>query len=67
MVAIGATSRKIAVIIYKMLTLGQPFYYEYVQKETEYLKVNKLKNIVKTLKKFNISKSELEMAMIKSS
>ncbi len=63
-VAIGATARKIAVIIYKMLMEGKPFCYEYAQEETQHLKNNKLKNIIKTLKKYNISKSELELAMI---
>jgi len=63
-VAIGATSRKIAVIFYKMLMEGKPFCYEYAQEETQHLKNNKLKNIIKTLKKYDISKSELELAMI---
>jgi len=62
-VAIGAISRKIAVIIYTMLTQGKAFCYEYAQNEALNLKNNKLKNIVKTLKKYSISKSELELAM----
>ncbi|HAZ02866.1 MAG TPA: hypothetical protein DD458_01155 [Prolixibacteraceae bacterium] len=62
-VAIGAISRKIAVIIYTMLTQGKAFCYEYAQNETINFKNNKLKNIVKTLKKYSISKSELDLAM----
>lgn len=62
-VAIIATARKIAVIIYKMLMEKKTFCYEYAKKELEYLRNTKLKNIVKTLKNYNISKNELELAM----
>ena len=64
MVAIGATSRKIAVIIYKMLMEGKAFSYDYDQQETQHVRNNKIKNIVKTLKKYSISKNELELALI---
>ncbi|MDP4290746.1 MAG: IS110 family transposase, partial [Bacteroidota bacterium] len=57
-VAIGATARKIIVIIYKMLTEGKPYCYEYVQEQTQYLKSSKLRNIIKTMDKFNISREE---------
>jgi transposase len=60
--AIGATARKIAVIIYKMLTEGKPYSYDYAQEQTEYMKVSKLKNILKTMDKFNISREELQLA-----
>jgi transposase len=63
MVAIGATSRKIAVIIYKMLMEGKEFSYEYDEQETQHVRRNKIKNIVKTLKKYSISKNELELAL----
>lgn len=63
MVAIGATSRKIAVIIYKMLMEGNEFSYEYDEQETQHVRNNKIKNIVKTLKKYSISKNELELAL----
>ena len=63
MVAITATSRKIAVIIYKMLMERKAFSYEYAQDEAIHTRNNKLKNIVKTLIKYSISKSELELAM----
>lgn len=59
-VAINATARKIAVIIYKMLTEGKEFSYEYASEDYQHLKSNKLKSIVKTLKKYSISKNELE-------
>ena len=62
-VAIIATARKIAVIIYKMLMEKKAFCYEYAKNELEYLRNTKLKNIVKTLKNYNISKNELELAM----
>jgi transposase len=62
-VAITATARKISVIIFKMLSEGKPFCYEYDQKESESLIVNKLKQIVKTMKKYSISKNQLELAM----
>jgi transposase len=64
-VAIGATARKIAVIIYKMLTEGKPYCYEYAQEQTEYLKVSKLKSIIKTMDRFNISKADLKLAWSK--
>jgi transposase len=63
MVAIIATARKIAVIIYKMLMEGKEFFYEYALNETQHVKTAKLRNIVKTLKNYNISKNELELAM----
>lgn len=61
-VAIVATARKISVIIYKMLTEGKSFCYEYATEETQHVKIRKLKNIVKTLQKHSISKNELELA-----
>jgi transposase len=61
--AIGATARKISVIIHKMLTEGKPYCYEYAQEQTEYMKVSKLKNIIKTMDKFNISREELQLAL----
>jgi transposase len=64
MVAIGATSRKIAVIIYKMLMQGKAFKYEYDQHETQHIRNSKIKNIIKTIQNYNISKNELELALI---
>lgn len=61
MVAIVATARKIAVIIYKMLTEKKPFNYEYSEQEREYAKNRRIKNIIKTLKKYEIGMNELEL------
>jgi transposase len=63
-VAITATARKIAVFIFLMLTEKKQFSYDYAKEETERLINNKIKNIVKTLKKYSISKNELELAMV---
>jgi hypothetical protein len=60
-VAINATARKIAVIIYRMLTEGKEYCYEYASEDYHQLKSKKLKSIVKTLKKYSISKNELEL------
>ncbi len=49
--------------LYLIYMEGKAFCYEYAQEETQHVRNNKLKNIVKTLKKYNISKSELELAM----
>jgi transposase len=63
-IAIAATARKIAVIIYNMLTQGKEFCYEYAQEDIQHLKISKLKTIVKTLKKYDISKNDLELIWI---
>jgi transposase len=62
MVAINATARKIGVIIYKMVSEGIPYSYDYAQEETQYIYNRKIKNIIKTLKKYNIQKQEIEIA-----
>jgi transposase len=61
MSAITATARKIAVIIFNMLKFKNPFCYEYSQEDQERIKIAKVKNILKTLKSYNISKDELEL------
>ena len=61
---IGATARKIAVIIYNMLTQGKKFCYEYAKEETKHIIDNKIKNIAKTVMKYKISKTDLESALI---
>ena len=60
MVAIIATARKIAVIIYKMLETGKEFSYEYLKEETEYIKKAVIRNIQKKIKALNLTKQELE-------
>jgi transposase len=62
MVAITATARKIGVIIYTMLKNKQPFCYEYSQDDSQRIKTVKIKNVLKTLQSYNISKNDIEMA-----
>jgi len=59
MVAIIATARKIAVIIYNMLTKKEQYCYQFSEAEAERIKSNKIKNALKTLQSYNISKNEL--------
>lgn len=61
-VAIEATARKIAVIIYKMLSEHLEFNYDYSKNETQKIMKSKIKNIVKTLKKYNIPKEDIALA-----
>mgnify|MGYP005855888879 CR=1 FL=1 len=58
-VAIIATARKIAVIIYKMLENGQDYCYDYSKEETEKLRSSQIKKINKTISNFNIGANEL--------
>jgi len=62
MSAITATARKIAVIIFNMLKSKKPFCYEFSLEDQERIKIAKVKNVLKTLKSYNISKNELELA-----
>ena len=62
MVAIVATSRKIGVIIYKMLKDKQEYCYQYSNDDEQRIKNFKVKQIRKSIKTFNISKNELEAA-----
>ena len=64
MVAISATARKIAVIIYNMLKNKQPYRYEYSQEDTQRIIKAKTKNIIKTLQNYNISKNDIETAWV---
>jgi transposase len=61
-VAIIATARKIAVIIYKMLETGENFCYEYSEKQDERFKQIQLNKTIKTIKKLGISQQELAVA-----
>lgn len=61
-VAIVATARKIAVIIYNMLKNKQAYCYEYSTEDTQRIKAAKIKQIKKTLQGYNISKNDLEFA-----
>lgn len=62
-VAIIATARKIAVIIYKMLESGQEYSYGYGQDELDKLRKAKIKRIKKTIDLFNIESSELALSI----
>ncbi len=62
-VAIIATARKIAVIIYKMLESGQEYCYDYGQNELEKLRKIKIKRIKKTIDLFNIESTELALSI----
>jgi len=59
MIAINATARKIAVIIYNMLANKQDFCYEFSVNEIERVKAHKIKNALKVLQSYNISKNDL--------
>lgn len=63
-VAIIATARKIGVIIYNMLKNKQPFSYEYSENDTQRIKKVKIKNIIKTVQNYNISKNDFEFALV---
>lgn len=58
-IAIIATARKIATIVYIMLTKKISYCYEYSKKITEKIRKNRIKNIKKTIKELVISKEEL--------
>ncbi len=62
MIAIIATARKIAVIIYKMLETGKDYCYQYQKEEMDYIKQAQLKNIRKRIKQLNLTKEELKVS-----
>lgn len=64
MVAIEATARKIAVIIYKMLTEKLAFKYDYSECDTQYVVRSKVKNMIKTIQKYNITQQQLTQAWV---
>jgi len=61
-VAITATARKIAVIIYKMLETGKEFSYDYEKNEAERLRKSQIKNITKKIRQLGINEDELSFA-----
>ena len=61
MIAINATARKIAVIIYNMLVNKQDFCYEFSVDEKERIKAHKIKNALKVLQSYNISKNDIQL------
>lgn len=58
-VAITATARKIAVIIYKMLETGNEYCYDYSQNELDKLRKSQIKRIKRTINRFDIKEAEL--------
>lgn len=61
-VAIIATARKIAVIIYKMLETGKEYSYSYGHDEIDRVKKAQIKKMIRTIKKFEIKEKELIFA-----
>ena len=62
-VAVIATARKIAVIMYRMLESGESYNYSYSQTEKDRIRHAQLKNMSKKMKQLNISEEELNFAM----
>ncbi|HEX8277066.1 MAG TPA: hypothetical protein VF540_00155 [Segetibacter sp.] len=62
MAAITATARKLAVIIYNMLTKHQPYRYEESATYTERLRKLQLKNMRRKIIALNIKPEELQFA-----
>ncbi len=60
-VAIIATARKIAVIIYKMLESGQAYSYEYAKDELEKVRKIQIKKTQRIIQHFNIQSFELQL------
>lgn len=61
MIAINATARKIAVIIFNMLANKQDFRYKFSIEEKERIKAHKIKNALKVLQSYNISKNDIQL------
>lgn len=62
--AITATARKISTIIYNMLLKGEQYNYNYTAEEEKYTKQKRIKGIVKTIAKYQISSQELGINLI---
>ena len=62
-VAIIATARKIAVIIYKMLEYGQEYSYGYEKEELEQIKKSQIKKIRRSIDRLGIKQAELNLAI----
>ncbi|QHV96671.1 IS110 family RNA-guided transposase [Spirosoma endbachense] len=65
--AIIATARKLAVIIWHMLTKGEAYHKERVEQNQEKQRAMKLKHLDKKLHALQLSKEELERLLIKHS
>ena len=60
-VAIIATARKIAVIIFKMLETGQGYSYEYEKSDIEYRKKSQIKKMIRQIDQFGIKAEDLNL------
>lgn len=58
-VAIMATARKLAVIVYNMLVKGQAYNPETLENYQETIRVQKVKNIQRTIARLNVKSEEL--------
>jgi transposase len=63
MVAINATARKIAVVIYNMLANKQEFCSQFSAEERDRVKAHNIKNALKVLQSYNISKNEFDLQL----
>ncbi len=60
--AITATARKIAIIVYKMLTNGQAYQPQHLAKYQEQVRVQKIKQMQRTIQKLEVKQDELAFA-----
>ncbi len=63
MPAITATARKLAVILWNMLTKKEPYKYEETEAYNDRLRKQQLKNIQRKIRTLNIQENELKFAM----
>lgn len=61
-VAVTATARKLAIIVYKMLETKQPFKAQNIQEYQEQMRKRKIKSIKRAMQKMNIGLQELNLA-----
>ncbi|MEN9919659.1 MAG: hypothetical protein RL662_2095 [Bacteroidota bacterium] len=60
--AITATARKMAVIVWNMITKGEKYCYEYREGELEYVRQKRVKNLIKSVKENGITLEEIASA-----
>ena len=61
--AITATARKIAVIVYQMLTKKEPYRPQYLEEYTQKVKEQKVRYVNKMIAAFSIQASDLELGL----
>lgn len=62
-VAVIATARKIAVIIYKMLETGNKYSYQYAIEDKKRIRTSQINRIKRTINQFDIKSSELALTI----